>query len=135
MRAVDLTGDLTFEGLLKNWKENGRPPEVLIDFLLDHGLDYQADNVKWCLEQTEDPMLIGRDLGIRPWKSGETYYSWVKGSHYRSELNSKRFERLFPIGKTLVTFSSYREALLALIDCEPQNEVSLSSTTLQGLDK
>lgn len=129
MTASDLTADLTFCALIKTWEEDGKCPEVLIDYLLDHGLETQAECARWCASQGE---FYGygsaHRSGIRPWSAsgdeGREVLVW-----WTLKPGERRFPETIPNStvdamrvhykgkkQEYVSFPTFTEAVVALLD-------------------
>jgi hypothetical protein len=97
MTAADLyAADSTMRALVAAWNEHCRCPLPLVDFLLENGLDSQAEAARWAATKELRPVSEAKDSSFSfpcPNMDGSNYV-WA-GFNWRS-----KYARDFPTIKT-----------------------------------
>jgi len=132
MKAADYLTDPEYLSWLHCWWSNGRCPLEFVDWLLDRGLDSQAEAARWAA--TEDPRSV---FGNPECKAGPTpcffnnsnvfnsqgYWARLKdGEVYADVVPESVFWRLYSLSGTtfypnLAPFPTGPLCITALLDC------------------
>ena len=128
MTVADLLTDTTFLCLCREWEEKGRCPFWAIDYLLDHGLNVQAEGARYCVECPESwNGLRKRDTGPMPWgpgeDRGEEVHAWWNGDLWDQfeQVTPRMFETMEPCtgGRKTCSYILFRtpeQAMAAFLD-------------------
>ena len=83
MRAVDYLSDPQFVALLDSWGRRRRCPLPLVDWLLERGLESQAEAARWAATAPSRPMMklgSGDESKLRcgpfPWQFRRGRWTW-----------------------------------------------------------
>ena len=105
MTAADLLTDPEFQGFCSHWREHGRAPLPMADWLRDKGMDGQADAAEWAALEPDlgdnaisDSESVG---GPTPTNAPESCWAWgsaegKEGRRWASDLPGDVFKRTRP---------------------------------------
>lgn len=115
--------DSTFKGLIDFWVQEKQPPAPLLDYLMEVGLDGQAEAVRWALSVEKRPGYgpRSRELLVYPCLlSGGIGWVW---DHWSGESHNSlpTSRHLYWVDKLssdpyYSSFTSPTQAILALLD-------------------
>lgn len=132
----------SFLAFCRQWQHDGRCPLPFVDWLIEMGLDGQAEGARWCCVQPDrkgscesEGDSIG---GIRPFLYDKTMYVWNFTSSknrkcfYRSDVSQELWEAMpDSIRKYVKGWRTFPEAIAAFLDAwaavRCQNPVGVGS--------